>query len=382
MATHKRILVVEDNELNRAMLAEILADQYTILEAENGQQALDILHSTRAYISLILLDVKMPVMDGYTFLDIIKKDPRLSLIPVIVMTQSATEEAEVTALSHGAADFVPKPYRPKVLLHRIASIIHLQETAAMMNQFQFDRLTRLYSKEFFFQKAREILIGNPDKDYNIVCSNIVNFKLYNDTFGVPAGDKLLMSFAAGVSDHLKGEGICGRLSSDRFAFLQERGLETAQRASFDRMRRSCIPENLSNVEIKWGVYEISDRSLPIEHMCDRAMLAADSIRGLYHTSIAVYDDILRKKNAAGAEHHLLHGGGAGRQPVYRLFPAQISGQRQPPVRRGSAGAVGTPGMGLPVPRRVHTPVRKERLHLQAGSVRLGARLPDAAAVAG
>ena len=295
MTTHKRILVVEDNELNREMLVEILADEYTTLEAENGQQALDILHSTREYISLILLDVMMPVMDGYTFLDIIKKDDRLSLIPVIVMTQSSSEDAEVTALAHGATDFVPKPYRPKVILHRIASIIHLQETAAMINQFQYDRLTRLYSKEFFFQKAHEILARNPDKEYNIVCSNIVNFKLYNDTFGIPAGDRLLRNFAAGLTESLGGEGISCRYSADRFACLQERGRETAQCTIFSRMRKSSVAETLRNVEVKWGIYEIVDRNLPMEYMCDRAMLAADSIKGRYNRSIAVYDDTLRRK---------------------------------------------------------------------------------------
>ena len=143
MVTQKKILVVEDNALNRAMLVEILADRYTTLEAENGQVALDILRADPDSIALILLDVVMPVMDGYTFLDIVKQDARLSLVPVIIVTQSNSEDAEVTALAHGAADFVPKPYRPKVILHRIASIIHLRDTAAMMNQFQYDRLTRL-----------------------------------------------------------------------------------------------------------------------------------------------------------------------------------------------------------------------------------------------
>ncbi len=53
-------------------------------------------------------------------------------------------------MSHGAADFVAKPYRPQILLHRIANILHLRETAAIINQFQYDRLTGLYTKEFFF----------------------------------------------------------------------------------------------------------------------------------------------------------------------------------------------------------------------------------------
>ena len=295
MLSQKKILVVEDNALNRAMLAEILAEQYTILEAENGQQALDILLRDPASIALILLDVMMPVMDGYTFLDIIKKDPQLCLVPVIVMTQSSSEDAEITALSHGATDFVPKPYRPQVILHRIASIIHLRETAAVINQIQYDRLTRLYSKEFFFQKAQETLLRNPDKEYNIVCSNIVNFKLYNDTFGIPAGDQLLRKFAAAIAEYQDGDGVAGRYSGDRFVFLRERSREEAQRAAFMRSLRTNQPDDLRNLDVKWGIYEIVDRSLPMEYMCDRAMLAADNIKGQYNQSIAIYDDILRKK---------------------------------------------------------------------------------------
>ena len=295
MVTQKKILVVEDNELNRAMLVEILSGHYTTLEAGNGKEALEILRKSRDTICLILLDVVMPVMDGYAFLDIVRQDPRLSLIPVIVMTQNNSEDVEVSALSHGATDFVPKPYRPQVILHRIASILHLQETAAMVNQFRYDRLTRLYSKEFFFQKAQEVLVRNPDKEYNIVCSNIVNFKLYNDTFGIPAGDRLLKNFAAAIEE-FQGEGVvAGRYGGDRFIILQERGREIAQRSVFERSMRADRPDDLRNVDIKWGVYEITDRYLPMEYMCDRAMLAADSIKGQYNQIIAIYDDALRKK---------------------------------------------------------------------------------------
>ena len=295
MVTQKKILVVEDNELNRAMLVEILSDQYTTLEAENGKEALEILRKTRDDISVILLDVVMPVMDGYAFLDVVRQDPRLSLIPVIVMTQNNSEDVEVSALSHGATDFVPKPYRPQVILHRIASILHLQETAAMVNQLRYDRLTRLYSKEFFFRKAQEVLVRNPDKEYNIVCSNIVNFKLYNDTFGIPAGDRLLKNFAAAIEE-FQGEGVvAGRYGGDRFVILQERGREIAQRSIFERSMRADRPDDLRNVDIKWGIYEITDRYLPMEYMCDRAMLAADSIKGQYNQIIAIYDDALRKK---------------------------------------------------------------------------------------
>ena len=146
MMPQKQILIVEDNELNRAMLSEILSGEYQVIEAENGQVALDILKNNSEDISLILLDVMMPVMDGYTFLDKIKKDADLALTPVIVMTQNNSEDDEVTALAHGATDFVPKPYRPQVILHRVASIIKLRETASIVNLLQYDRLTGLYTK--------------------------------------------------------------------------------------------------------------------------------------------------------------------------------------------------------------------------------------------
>ena len=291
----KQVLIVEDNELNRSILNEILCDEYQVLEAENGQEALDVLQQCKDDIALILLDVMMPLMDGYAFLDRIKEDPELSLIPVIVMTQSDGEEDEVAALSHGATDFVPKPYRPQVILHRVASLIRLRETAAMVNQFQYDRLTGLYSKEFFYQKVQERLLEDPEGEYCIICSNIENFKLFNDVFGTRKGDSLLQEIADIARVMVGDTGFCGRYSADRFLCLQKRKQELSDRKKFENTpQQECSPL-LKNVVMRWGVYEIKDRSVPVEHMCDRALLAADSIKGQYNQYFAVYDDSLRNK---------------------------------------------------------------------------------------
>lgn len=161
----KQILVVEDHLINREILCEILKEQYRVLEAENGQEALEVLEQYREDIALILLDVMMPVMDGYTFLDRMKETGDLAFIPVIVMTQRDSEDDEVSALAHGATDFVPKPYRPQVILHRVASIIKLQETASMVNQFRYDRLTGNYSKEFFYSYVKKCLENNPEEEF-------------------------------------------------------------------------------------------------------------------------------------------------------------------------------------------------------------------------
>lgn len=291
----KKILIVEDNELNRAILSEILSGDYQVLEAGNGQEALDILRSAKDTIALILLDMMMPVMDGYTFLDRIKDDAALSAIPVIVMTQSDSEADEVAALAHGATDFVPKPYRPQVILHRVASLIKLRETAAVVNQLKYDRLTGLYSKEFFYQKVRERLQEDPEQDYCIVCSNIENFKLVNDVFGVQAGDSLLKEVADITQKMVGSSGFCGRLNADRFLCLQSWKQEQQDRLNFGQIGDMELSPLLKKVVMRWGIYEITDRSIPVEQMCDRAMLAANSIKGQYNQFFAVYDDSLRNR---------------------------------------------------------------------------------------
>ena len=253
MVPQKQILIVEDNELNRAMLVEILSSEYQVLEAENGQEALDILEHHKDDIALILLDVMMPVMDGYTFLDRVKADTELALIPVIVMTQGDSEDDEVSALVHGATDFVPKPYRPRVILHRVVSIINLRETAALVNQFQYDWLTGLYSKEFFYRKVRERLDQDYEREYTIVCTNIENFKLYNDAFGREAGDRLLKESAANMKSLLGSHSICGRYGADRFMFLEEREKEKSDREQFFLGKYMNRPKNMENVAVNWGI---------------------------------------------------------------------------------------------------------------------------------
>ncbi len=295
MIQQKQILILEDNELNRTILREILSGEYRILEAENGQDALEILKQNKEDIALILLDVMMPVMDGYAFLDIIQKDAELSLIPVIVTTQDKKEDDEINALSHGATDFVPKPYHPQIILHRVASIIKLRETAALVNQFQYDRLTGLYTKEFFYQKVRETLDANPDKEYTIISTNLENFKLYNDTFGRKEGDRMLVKAAEIFRKRVSKEAICCRYAADRFLCLQERENEKVGRDFFIKGRKANRSELIYDIPVKLGIYEIRDRSVSVEQMCDRALMVVDSITGMYNQYYAVYDDALRDK---------------------------------------------------------------------------------------
>lgn len=298
MAAKKKILIVEDQLVNREILRGILAGDYEVLEAENGRDALDVLRQYGEDISIILLDIVMPVMDGYTFLSIKKENPSFSAIPVIVTTQQDAESDEVAALSHGATDFVAKPYKPQIILHRIANLINLadlQKTAAMVALFQTDRLTGLYSKEYFYQRVRETLALNPGKAYDVICSDIENFKMINDAFGVQAADRLLQSIAALYQKAVGENGFCGRLNADRFACLIEHREDYTDGMFREALERINVISGMKNMGMKWGVYPVKNDMASVELMFDRALLTVQSIKGQYGTYYAIYNDALRSK---------------------------------------------------------------------------------------
>lgn len=122
----KTILVVDDNNVNRMMLRGILDDEYEVLEAENGWNALNILNRNNDdKIFAIVLDLLMPVMDGFEFLAKVKEDAALSKIPIFVISQLDDEKSEIQALSLGAVDFLSKPYQGEIIRLRIRNLIKL-----------------------------------------------------------------------------------------------------------------------------------------------------------------------------------------------------------------------------------------------------------------
>jgi two-component system cell cycle response regulator DivK len=114
----KHILIVEDQEDNRRIVRDLLiANDYQLTEAENGQDALDAVMKKRP--DLILMDIQLPVMDGYEATRRIKADPSLRSIPIIAVTSYALSGDEEKARAAGCNDFIPKPYSPRQLLAKI-----------------------------------------------------------------------------------------------------------------------------------------------------------------------------------------------------------------------------------------------------------------------
>lgn len=294
-----KILVVEDNDINRQILCRILGDTYELLEAENGQAALDVLDRHGEEIILIMLDIIMPVMDGYTFLSVIKKDPRYTGIPVIVSTTNDSENDEVTALAAGASDFIRKPYRPQIVRHRIESIIRLLESAAVVNRMKYDRLTGLFSKDYFVKLAEEALMKNPNRKFDLMCVDIKHFSLINDMLGHSAGDHLLRMIADWLQQIAGQEdGICGRISGDVFAVFWERNVVYSEELFDEYIENLNQRFKRCRIYLVFGIYEIEDRNTSVYSACDRAMSALETIKGEFVRNYAVYDDALRMRKLA------------------------------------------------------------------------------------
>ncbi|MDD3194046.1 MAG: EAL domain-containing protein [Oscillospiraceae bacterium] len=296
MNKKRTLLIAEDSKVNRKILKRILeAEGYDTLEAENGQIALDLLQSGKYEISLVLLDLTMPVMNGYELLAKMKESGLLTSVPVIVTTGSEKGMAEIRSLECGASDFIAKPYNAEIIIHRVESILRLCDNAALINELEIDLLTGVYSREAFYRHAQMMLEENPDEKYDIVCSNIENFKMINSKYGITVGDELLRCIAAHNIACIGPDGICGRIGADSFVVLRKSRSLRSQEEIGQLYSQTFQDAPVKNFVMQYGVYPISDRSASIASMCDCAQIALSSIKHKYGMYYAVYDDSMRQK---------------------------------------------------------------------------------------
>ncbi|MBO5484228.1 MAG: EAL domain-containing protein [Lachnospiraceae bacterium] len=296
MEAENSILIIDDLEINREMLMDLLGQEYRILNAENGQEALDILKEHYENIEAILLDIVMPVMDGYTVLGHIQNHPQWSKIPVLVMTQIGDEENERKALSMGASDFISRPFVGEIVKHRILNLISLRENAAIVNAVVKDSLTGIYNKDSFYRIVSKELSDNDTKEYDIIALDLEKFKLINDRYGNEEGNRLLCYVAKVISQFARPyRGICARAAGDVFLILLPHSGDKLEHFAQNVMQEMKKYRLDMKIRVKMGIYEIRNREVPVYAMCDRACLAAASIKGKYDTIYAWYDDSIRQR---------------------------------------------------------------------------------------
>ena len=300
----RTILIVDDESINRELLGNIIQSEYKVIYAADGKEALEKIHSKGNTISLVLLDLLMPVMDGNEVLKTMNDEGIINEIPVIVLTSEKSSEIE--SLKLGAADFLTKPYDlPEVILARVRHSIQLFENSKIIHATEFDKLTLLYSPDFFFEYASQFDQRFPDKVMDAVVVNFTRFHLLNELKGRNFGDEILNAMADGIRKALlKTGGIAGRNEADFFYLYVPH--DENHNILLDKIKESLSPLlKPSEIRLRLGVYSDSEHKFAMTQRFDHAVQACNSLRNKTSgdSDICIYDDKMAEKEVFDA--HLL-----------------------------------------------------------------------------
>ncbi len=284
----RSILIVEDENLNRCILSDLLEETYEVIEAETSAEALEKIYANRETISLILLDLILPDGHGMDILHQVRTDPLLTRIPVIVMT--ADRDAEVESLNLGAIDFIPKPYpAPEVLLARIRRTIELCENRDIIRVTERDALTGLYNREYFYRYAEQFDLYHKEMPMDAIVVDINHFHIINERYGKAYADDVLRRIGEKIRETVsQAGGIVCRRESDVFMVYCPHG------QNWPAILEHASDGLDSRVRLRMGIYAEVDKSIDIERRFDRAKLAADTVRGSFSKTYAVYDKALHE----------------------------------------------------------------------------------------
>ena len=217
----QKVLVADDDAINREVLGELLKPEYTVLLARNGAQTLE--RAARHLPDLVLLDVMMPDMDGYEVLRRLRDDPQTAHISVIFISGLDRPEDEANGLKMGASDYIVKPFNQTVVMARVALHLQVVRQRRMLERLaNIDGLTELANRRRFdemygleWQRARRS--GRP---LSLALLDIDAFKQFNDRYGHPAGDRALRSVArvAGAAMRRPGD-LAARYGGEELLLL-------------------------------------------------------------------------------------------------------------------------------------------------------------------
>lgn len=290
----RRVLVVDDEAINRELLGAILEKDYDVIFACDGKEALSLVETNRDVLSLVILDLIMPNMSGQEVLRTVRANEAYQDIPIIVA--SGDETQEITCLMEGASDFIQKPYPDAgVILARVQRTIELFEGRQIIHSTERDPLTGLYNREFFYEYAAQYDQHHKDTEMDAIVLNINHFGMLNERYGRAYGDEVLRRVGERAREmvHASGGIVCRKEADIFHVYCPHR---EDYKAILDNASIGLSGEGSVNsrVRLRMGVYSKVDKTLDLERRFDRAKMAADTVRNSVTRNIGVYDDTLHK----------------------------------------------------------------------------------------
>jgi diguanylate cyclase (GGDEF)-like protein len=226
-----KILVVDDSEINTLLLVGLLEDEYKLITAANGELGVEKAISEMP--DLILLDITMPGMDGYTVCDELKTNVQTRNIPIIFITAMDEMEDEARGLEMGAIDYITKPFSPQIVKARVRNHLELKlYRDRLMQLSMIDGLTSIPNRRQFDKVvAQEWQRGIRKQTHvSILLLDIDFFKQYNDFYGHLKGDDCLKKVATALSGQLhRPTDMVARYGGEEFVIvLPDTGKEGAK----------------------------------------------------------------------------------------------------------------------------------------------------------
>ncbi len=216
------VLIVDDQPANRMVLSKLLKDDYAIVTAESGAEALQIAAGERPP-SLMLLDIEMPDMDGYEVCRRVKASVKTSGIAVIFVTGRDSAQDEEMGFSLGAVDYISKPFQPGIVRARVRNHINLKIRTDLFELLSsLDALTNIPNRRSFEEHlSREwARAARKGLSLSVAMMDIDHFKLYNDHYGHGAGDDCLRLVARTLKKTLtRPTDIIARYGGEEFVAL-------------------------------------------------------------------------------------------------------------------------------------------------------------------
>lgn len=294
MGRRKYVLIVDDCQRDRMAVADVLRSDYDILEACNGKQALEILSRKRAQISLIMLDLMMPVMDGYEFLEMYRKRKEYSYLPVVVCTTEDDPEREQKSLELGAWDFVLKNSSPGIMRLRAGNAIEKSKVRFL----EYDFLTGIYGQQKFYQATRELLDQRAGANFAFIHFDIDRFRIINTLYGSKEGDRLIHFVAGAIRKVMTayGRGTYGRLGGDVFGMCVPYEDGAAIYHILEGIRAEIRKHSVHYyLETCAGIYLVDDPDMEVAAMHDNAEIAAAQCKGQYMVHDVLYTEEIGQK---------------------------------------------------------------------------------------
>lgn len=287
------ILIVEDEIVNLTILKNALDADYNILTARNGKEALDILEDENNNVSAIILDIIMPIMNGFEFLEVYRKYTKFRKIPLLVSSVENDSVNEERCLALGASDFISKPYNISIIKMRLKNAIDRSQIE-LIEKLSFalerDSLTGIYNKNKMFWEM-DNLIKNSEKQFVFISYDLDDFKIFNSFFGVDQGDLLIKAMAQNLKQTMKEFDfvLFARNANDKFNIV----VENNKKIIF-RIINNCV-KFLSEFKIgyrikpSFGIYVIEDKFEDYTIMNDKAIIAAKKCKGKFDSYYNYYD---------------------------------------------------------------------------------------------